>query len=83
VTIERSVGFSDKSLYTTNRPSTQMKGSAIRPRNATIAPGRPNQRLPRTIDALPMLGPGRNWQRPMVSVKSSWLIQRRSSTIVR
>src|SRR5882672_3658104 len=60
-----------------------MKGSAIRPRNATIAPLTPNQRLPSTIDALPMFGPGRNWQRPIVSAKSACVSQRRSSTIVR
>jgi hypothetical protein len=60
-----------------------MKGSAIRPRKATIAPDRPNQRLPRTIEALPMFGPGRNWHSPMVSVKSACVIQRRSSTRVR
>src|SRR5437899_7516998 len=60
-----------------------MKGSAIRPRNATIEPMMPNQRLPSTIEALPMFGPGRNWQRPMVSAKSAGVSQRRSSTIVR
>src|SRR3954465_12848466 len=62
---------------------TQMNGSAIKPRNATSEPFTPNQRLPSTIDALPMFGPGRNWHRPMVSTKSACVIQRRSSTIVR
>src|SRR5436190_7495357 len=60
-----------------------MNGSTIRPRKATIAPDTPNQRLPSTIEALPMFGPGRNWQRPMVSTKSACVSQRRSSTIVR
>src|SRR5690349_4738548 len=63
--------------------STHTNGSAISPRNATIDPEGPNQRLPSTIDALPMFGPGRNWQRPMVSAKSAGVSQRRSSTIVR
>src|SRR4051812_43935078 len=62
---------------------TQMNGSAIRPRNATSDPFTPNQRLPSTIEALPMFGPGRNWHRPMVSAKSACVSQRRSSTIVR
>src|SRR6266481_6811404 len=48
-----------------------------------MAPGRPNQRLPRTIEALPRFGPGSTWQRPMVSVKSACVSQRRSSTIAR
>src|SRR6184192_2610581 len=60
-----------------------MKGSAIRPRNATIDPVTPNQRLPSTIEALPMFGPGRNWHKPTVSAKSAGVSQRRSSTIVR
>ena len=30
-----------------------------------------------------MFGPGRNWHRPMVWVKSSCVIQRRSSTMTR
>src|SRR5882672_1309761 len=60
-----------------------MNGSAIRPRNATIDPLTPNQRLPSTIEALPMFGPGRNWHRPIVSAKSAGVSQRRSSTIVR
>src|SRR5712691_10688015 len=46
-----------------------------------MAPRRPNQRLPRTIEALPRFGPGSTWQRPMVSVKSACVSQRRSSTI--
>src|SRR5947207_622065 len=62
---------------------TQTNGSAIRPRNATAEPLTPNQRLPRTIEALPVFGPGRNWHRPMVSAKSAGVSQRRSSTIVR
>src|SRR5437868_12998157 len=62
---------------------TQKNGSAIRPRNATTEPLTPNQRLPSTIEALPIFGPGRNWQRPMVSAKSAGVSQRRSSTIVR
>ena len=62
---------------------TQMKGSAISPRNATSAPDTPNQRLPSTIEALPMFGPGRNWHRPIVSAKSACVTQRRSSTIMR
>src|SRR5689334_6444066 len=65
------------------RAITQMNGRAIRPRNATSDPATPNQRLPRTIEALPMFGPGRNWQRPIVSAKSACVSQRRSSTIVR
>src|SRR5215472_16495434 len=59
-----------------------MKGNAIRPRNATIEPATPNQRLPSTIEALPIFGPGRNWHRPIVSAKSACVSQRRSSTIV-
>jgi hypothetical protein len=35
------------------------------------------------MEALPTLGPGRNWHRPMVSVKSAGVTQRRSSTITR
>src|SRR5438874_494569 len=62
---------------------THTNGSANSPRKATIAPFTPNQRLPSTIEALPMFGPGRNWQRPMVSAKSACVSQRRSSTIVR
>src|SRR5438067_965999 len=62
---------------------TQTNGSAIRPRNATAEPLTPNQRLPRTTEALPIFGPGRNWQRPIVSAKSACVSQRRSSTIVR
>src|SRR5438876_9525412 len=60
-----------------------MKGSALEARNATIGPVTPNQRLPSTIEALPMFGPGRNWHRPTVSAKSACVSQRRSSTIVR
>src|SRR6267142_1823038 len=62
---------------------TQINGSAIRPTNATTEPRTPNQRLPSTIEALPIFGPGRNWQRPIVSAKSACVSQRRSSTIVR
>src|SRR5258706_523255 len=83
VTTARTVGSEAHSRYSTPSAITQMKGSAIRPRNATIAPVTPNQRLPSTIEALPIFGPGRNWHRPMVSAKSACVSQRRSSTIVR
>src|SRR2546422_322931 len=81
VTAAWIIGLEAKSAYSSARPRTQTYGSANRPRKATMAPRRPNQRLPRTIEALPRFGPGSTWQRPMVSVKSACVSQRRSSTI--
>src|SRR6185436_19131307 len=62
---------------------TKIAGKAIRPANATSAPARPNQRRPYTIEALPMFGPGRNWQSATTEAKSSGVTQRRSSIIPR
>src|SRR5262245_49832014 len=61
--------------------NTQTSGSAISPVKATTAPFRPNQRRPSTTEALPMFGPGRNWQSATTSAKSAGASQRRSSII--
>jgi DNA-binding transcriptional LysR family regulator len=61
VTTADTDGRAPQCMYSTASVRTHRYGSAKRPKNATIAPQTPNQRRPSTIDALPMLGPGRIW----------------------
>src|ERR1700760_2192206 len=55
-------------------------GGPTRPQKAAMPPGMPRKREPNTTDRLTMFGPGRKWQSANVSLNSSAVIQRRSST---
>src|SRR5439155_1758552 len=81
VTTADTSGCATQCVYKTASVRTHRYGSAKRPKNATIAPRRPNQRLPSTIAALPMFGPGRIWHNAHTSVKSAGVSQRRFSTM--
>src|SRR5439155_11221667 len=82
VTTADTRGCATQCVYNTASVRTHRYGSAKRPKNATIAPRRPNQRLPSTIAVLPMLGPGRIWHNAHTSVKSAGVSQRRFSTMI-
>src|SRR5262245_45255139 len=70
--------------WVNSAPSTRMiaNGADSRPRNAAIAPGAPRKRVPTHTAMLTMLGPGRTWHRLSISLNSSSLSQRRSSTSI-
>src|SRR5439155_139181 len=82
VTTADTSGRATQCVYSTASVRTHRYGSAKRPKNATIAPRMPNQRLPSTIDALPMFGPGRIWHNAHTSVKSAGVSQCRFSTMI-
>ena len=58
-------------------------GTVNTPESAASAPESPCWRWPRHIAKLTMFGPGRNWHRLSVSVKSSSFIQCRRCTSAR
>ena len=58
-------------------------GGPTSPAKAAMPPAMPRKREPNTTDRLTMLGPGRKWHSAKVSLNSSALIQRWSSTMAR
>src|SRR5579872_3553151 len=62
---------------------TQATGAAIKPMKATTEPTAPWNRAPSAMVMFMILPPGRNWQRPRVSVNSAAVSQRFCSTIMR